>query len=118
VGYHGYPRTTADMDIWVRNSPENAGKLLKVFHLFGMNDPSLTASVFQESGNIIRMGFPPMRIEVMNRIDGVEFEICYLKKTIAEIDGLRINLISKEDLRTNKSASGRYKDLDDLEHLI
>jgi len=62
VGYHGYPRTTADMDIWVAISPDNAARLVDVFKRFGMQDPKLTASVFQERGKIIRMGVPPMRI--------------------------------------------------------
>jgi predicted nucleotidyltransferase len=117
VGYHGYPRTTADMDIWVKNTSENASKLLEVFHEFGMHDPTLTHRVFQEPGKIIRMGLPPMRIEVMNQIDGVEFDACDSRKIVAMLDGIRINLIGREDLRVNKKASGRYKDLDDLEHL-
>ena len=118
VGYHGYPRTTADMDIWVDNSSENAEKLLEVFHAFGMRDPSLDRFVIQEKGKILRMGLPPIRIEVMNHIDGVEFEACFSRRIVDELDGLKINLIGKEDLRINKKASGRYKDLDDLEHLL
>ena len=117
VGYHGYPRTTADMDIWVKNSPGNALKLVEVFHAFGMADGSLNPALFQEEGRILRMGHPPMRIEVMNHIDGVEFDACYSRKIVDEVDGLKINMIGKEDLLKNKETSGRYKDLDDLEHL-
>lgn len=82
-----------------------------------MHDPSLNRMVFQETGKILRMGIPPMRIEVMNHIDGVEFDACYSRKIVDELDGVKIHLIGKEDLRINKKASARYKDLDDVEHL-
>ena len=118
VGYHGYPRTTADMDIWVSVSPSNADKLVEVFKRFGMRDPSITPSLFQERGKIIRMGVPPMRIEVLTEIDGVAFEDCYANRIMADIDGLTVQLISRKHLRMNKQASGRHKDLDDLEHLL
>jgi predicted nucleotidyltransferase len=117
VGYHGYPRTTADMDIWVAISPDNAKKLTDVFRRFGMLDSSITNDLFQEPGKIIRMGIPPMRIEVLTDIDGVTFDECFDARIEADIDGQKVSLISREHLRINKRASGRYKDLDDLEHL-
>ena len=117
VGYHGYPRTTADMDIWVAISPANAAKLVDVFFSFGMHDSAITAELFQEPGKIIRMGVPPMRIEVLTEIDGVDFKECYAARITAEIDNQPVNLISRRDLRINKKASGRYKDLDDIENL-
>lgn len=117
VGYHGYPRATADMDIWVAISPDNAAKLVGVFLQFGMNDPKLTPALFQERGKIIRMGVPPMRIEILTEIDGVTFSECYADRLTAEIDGQSVSLISHKHLRINKRASGRHKDLDDLENL-
>jgi len=117
VGYHGYPRATADMDIFVAISPGNATKLLDVFTSFGMIDPALTAGLFQEKGKIIRMGVPPMRIEILTEIDGVTFDECFADKLSVEIDGQSVNLISSKHLRKNKKASARHKDLDDLEHL-
>ncbi len=117
VGYHGYPRTTAAMDIWVALSPRNADKLVAVFKRFGMQDPSITPSLFQERGKIIRMGVPPMRIEVLTEIDGVAFDDCYANRVTAESDGQTVQLISRKHLRINKQASGRHKELDDLEHL-
>ncbi len=117
VGYHGYPRATADMDIWVAISPDNAAKLVDVFHRFGMQDDQLKPALFQERGKIIRMGLPPMRIEVLTEIDGVDFAECYAARVTADIDGLPVQLISREHLLRNKRASGRHKDLDDLENL-
>ena len=117
VGYHGYPRTTADMDVWVAISTKNATKLVDVFHRFGMQDVKLTPQLFLQRGKIIRMGVPPMRIEVLTEIDGVSFAECYAAREAVTLDGQMVNLISLRHLRTNKRASGRHKDLDDLEHL-
>lgn len=117
VGYHGYPRATADMDVWVAVAPDNAAKLVDVFRRFGMQSQSLTPALFQDHGKIIRMGVPPMRIEVLTGIDGVEFDQCYAERLTAEIDGQKVALISRKHLRMNKQAAGRHKDLDDLEHL-
>ena len=117
VGYHGYPRTTADMDVWVAISPDNAAKLVDVFRSFGMRDPKLTSDLFLQRGKIIRMGVPPMRIEVLTEIDGVAFADCFAAREVVTLDGQKVNMISLSDLRKNKLASGRHKDLDDLEHL-
>ena len=117
VGYHGYPRATADMDIWVAISPDNASKLVEVFNRFGMHDPKLTADLFQVRGKIIRMGVPPMRIEILTEIDGVTFEECYAACLTVKIDGQPVHLISRDHLRKNKRASARHKDLDDLDNL-
>jgi len=117
VGYHGYPRTTADMDVWVAISAGNAARLVDVFHRFGLRDPSVTPELFLQRGKIIRMGVPPMRIEVLTEIDGVDFATCYAAKEAATLDGLKVNLIALRHLRANKRAAARHRDLDDLEHL-
>ena len=117
VGCHGYPRTTADMDVWVAMSADNAFKLVDVFRRFGMSDPKLRTELFLQRGKIIRMGFSPMRIEVLTEIDGVSFAECFAAREVVTLDGQKVNLISLPHLRKNKQASGRYKDLDDLEHL-
>ena len=117
VCYYGYPRTTADIDIWIAINLKNAQKLKNVFSDFGMVSDEITSDLFQTPGNIVRMGIPPMRIEVLNKIDGAEFSKCYSNRKDIIIDGIPVKLISLSDLRSNKLKSGRYKDLDDLEHL-
>ena len=117
VGYYGYPRTTADMDVWVRVDAANAHKLVRVLRNFGMDAPELNESMFLEPGKIIRMGAPPMRLELHTQIDGVDFSDCAARKKTVQFEGININIISFEDLIANKKASGRYKDLDDLENL-
>lgn len=117
VGYYGYPRATADMDIWIAIEPENATKVVKVLQEFGFGVEELTPDLFLEEEQIIRMGIPPMRIELLTTISGVSFEECYAARQVDVLDGVKVNLISLEHLKINKKASGRHKDLNDLENL-
>jgi hypothetical protein len=117
VGFHGYPRATSDMDIWVSQSPENAGRVVAAIRAFGFDTPNLTEDLFLQRRRIVRMGHPPIRIEVMNEIDGVTFEECRPAAILAYLDGIQVPIISLADLKRNKLASGRPKDLDDLQQL-
>ena len=117
VSYHGYPRTTADIDIWVAIQKENAEKLVTVLREFGFDAPQLTADLFLRQNQIIRMGNPPMRIELLTTISGVGFKACYSERIIDVIDDVEVQIINLEHLKCNKQASGRQKDLDDLKHL-
>lgn len=117
VGFHGYPRATSDMDIWVSQSPENAGRVVAAIRAFGFNTQNLTEDLFLQRRRIVRMGHPPIRIEVMNEIDGVTFEECRPAAILAFIDGIQVPIISLADLKRNKLASGRPKDIDDLQQL-
>jgi hypothetical protein len=117
VGYHGYPRPTGDMDVWVAIAPVNAEKVVVVLREFGFSAPELTPELFLRESSIVRMGVTPFRLEVTTSIDGVEFVECYADKITDEIDGVMVNLINLAHLKINKKASGRLKDLNDLEHL-
>lgn len=117
VGYHGYPRTTADIDVWIEMSPENARKMVDALITFGFGVDGLTSDLFLEKNRIVRMGHAPLRIEILTNISGVEFDRCYPRRIEADIDGLEVNIIDLASLRKNKKASGRHKDLDDLEQL-
>jgi hypothetical protein len=117
VGYHGYPRATEDLDIWVAVHPDNAQKLVSVLKIFGFDDPILTPELFLQKPKIIRMGYPPMRLEITTSISGVEFEECYESRITDKLDGVDVNLIDLKNLRKNKKASGRAKDIADLDNL-
>jgi hypothetical protein len=117
VGYYGYPRATQDLDVWISKTLENAKKTVIVLQAFGFQTPDIQAELFLKENNIIRMGIPPMRIEILTEISGVDFEACYQERITDNIDGQTVTLISLDRLKENKKASGRYKDLDDLEHL-
>jgi predicted nucleotidyltransferase len=119
VGYYGYPRATAYMDVWIAVNEENATRVIDALRDFDMPADEETFLLLSEKDqdNIIRMGIPPVRIEVITSASGVDFEECYRRRVPVEVDGIIVNVISLEDLKRNKRASGRYKDLDDLEHL-
>lgn len=117
VGYHGYPRATVDMDIWVATTPANATRVVNVLKQFGFDVPELSPELFLTEGQVIRMGVPPVRLEIITSISGVAFEECYAERVIAELDGVRANLISLKHLRMNKAAAGRFKDMNDLENI-
>ena len=117
VAFHGYPRSTSDIDIWVGCSPENATRVVSAIREFGFDTPNLTPELFQQQRMIVRMGHPPVRIEVMNSIDGVVFDQCRENLIETDFDGILVPVIGLSDLKINKKASGRPKDLDDLEQL-
>ena len=117
VAYHGYPRATGDMDIWVAAHPENAKKVVAVLKEFGFDQPDLTPHLFEQKDRIIRMGVPPVRIEIATGISGVGFRDCYAARVVDVLDGVEIGIIDLLHLKINKKAAGRHKDLDDLDNL-
>jgi hypothetical protein len=84
---------------------------------FGLDDPNLTPELFLQKPKIIRMGFPPLRLEITTSISGVEFEECYQAKIVDLFDDIEVNVIDLENLKKNKKASGRTKDIADVEQL-
>jgi hypothetical protein len=117
VGFHGYPRATVDMDIWVSTTPENAGRLVAAIREFGFADSGLAADTFTKPDRVVRMGVPPLRLEIITSASGVDFDTCFAARVRARIDDVDVNVISLDHLKTNKRAAGRHRDLNDLENL-
>ena len=117
VGYHGYPRATADMDIWIAINPANAERIVAALKEFGFDLPELSSELFLKEWQIIRLGVPPVRIEIATTISGVNFSDCFAERVVDVLDGVKVNLISLNRLKANKKASGRHQDLADLENL-
>jgi hypothetical protein len=115
VNYYGYARATADLDIWIGITPDNAQLTAAVVREFGFAQAD--AATFLEPGKVIRMGLPPVRLEILTTISGVEFAVCYSRRHRTELDGVPVNFIRLDDLKRNKEASGRLKDRLDLEQL-
>ena len=115
VNYYGFPRATADLDIWIAIGEENAQRVAQVLREFGFTQAG--AAAFLQPRKIIRMGVPPVRLEILTSISGVEFAECYSRRLVVELDGVSVNLIHLDDLKRNKEASGRLKDRLDLEQL-
>jgi hypothetical protein len=116
---HGYARTTGDMDIWVERSTENYLKLKKAFLQFGMPVFDMTAENFLSHPNwdVFTFGTPPVAIDIMVKVKGLDFETCYQRSVWFEDADLVIRTIHKKDLLKAKEAAGRLKDLDDIENL-
>jgi hypothetical protein len=117
VGYYGYPRTTGDIDVWIARTPENANRIVDALREFGFVVPELRPELFLIEDQVIRMGVAPIRIEILTSISGVEFDECYAARTMGILDGIDVPIISLPHLKANKKASGRHKDLNDLQHL-
>lgn len=117
VAFHGHPRYTKDLDIWLWVDTANAKKVIKALHEFGFEALGLTEQDFLNPLNVLQLGYPPVRIDLAMSISGVDFEACYKNKIETRIDGIPVTFIGLEDLKANKRASGRPIDLDDVENL-
>ena len=117
VALHGYPRYTKDLDVWVELSAANADSLLRALEEFGFGSLGLKSEDFLESDQVIQLGYPPNRIDIVTALTDVQFDDCYAARIEVDIQGLKINLIDLEHLKQNKRATGRPQDLADAEHL-
>ncbi len=116
VIYHGYPRATDDFDVWIAVNSENANRIVRTLRKFGF-DVSPPADLFLQEDKVVRLGSGTNLIEIMTSVSGVRFEDCYRDRLETSLDNEPVNLISLKDLRANKLAAGRLKDLADLEEL-
>lgn len=116
---HGYPRTTGDMDIWVKKTAENYRKLEKAFAAFGMPMFDMTEANFinNQAMNVFTFGVSPVSIDLMTEAKGLDFETVFQHAEIHEVDGLQVRVVHFNDLIRAKMAAGRMKDMNDIEHL-
>ena len=119
VAAHGSPRSTGDIDIWVRPDPENAVRVLRALSSFGapVEAMGLTVEDLAKPGTVYQIGQPPRRIDIITRISGVDFDDAWPSRIQATIDDLELSFLGREDLLQNKLASARTKDLADIELL-
>ncbi|WP_412067318.1 hypothetical protein [Rubrivirga sp. IMCC43871] len=114
---HGYPRSTDDFDLWVEPTPDNGDRVVRALGAFGFQSLGLQREDFAAEDVIIQLGRAPRRIDVITSITGATFEACYPRRVLVEVDGLRLPVIGRECLIANKRATGRLKDLADVEGL-
>ena len=117
VAIHGHPRYTKDIDIWLEMSEENSQKLIKALTEFGFGSLGLTPEDFQTPDQIVQLGYPPSRIDLITTPDGIDFQTCYDSKIEVILRDIPVNFIDLDNLKKNKLASGRLQDLADLEKL-
>lgn len=114
---YGHPRYTGDLDFWVGCDPENARRVLRALSEFGFGALGITEADLTKPESVLQLGFPPNRIDLLTSIDGVEFTQCYARRLQITVDGLPLNFIAVDDFKINKRATGRLRDLADLEAL-
>ena len=114
LAHHGFPRYTGDLDILVHNSPENARRLEGVLQGFGFGDLGLKATDFIDSYQVVQLGLPPNRIDLLTSITGVSFEEAWAERIETVLEGMRVNFIGRQALIQNKKATRRPQDLADL----
>lgn len=116
VVYHGYVRSTNDIDIWIDISKDNIKKVIKALDEFGFASLNIKKGDFSPN-QIIQLGYPPNRIDLLTTPAGIDFETCYKSKEQVDIDHIAVNIIDLENLIKAKKASGRTRDLADVEEL-
>ncbi len=117
LAFHGKPRHTGDLDIWIQNSDDNSDKLVNVIKESGLGSLGLTKADFLQEGYATQIGYPPLRIDILNSIDGVNFDEAFHNNLLINIDGLDLNYIGLRDFIDNKIASGRSQDIVDLKEI-
>ena len=116
VVYHGYVRSTNDIDIWVDMGRDNIKKVLKTLDDFGFSSLNIKEEDFS-ANQILQLGYPPNRIDLITTPAGIDFETCWESKEQVFIDDITLNIIDLESLIKTKQATGRTRDLADIEEL-
>jgi len=116
---HGYPRTTGDLDIWVRKDESNYAKLLSAFQRFGLSPFDMTLENFlnNTSIDVFTFGRAPVAIDLLTNVKGLDFEKSFKESKMVVVDNIQVRLIQYDHLIEAKKAAGRYKDKDDIENL-
>ena len=114
LAFHGYVRGTGDIDLWIRISAENAERVWKALQTFGAPLFDLNREDLKTPGIVFQMGLPPNRIDIINRVNGVEFDEAWAKCENVEVRGLNIPILGKPELLKNKLKMNRPKDLGDI----
>lgn len=117
VAFHGHPRATGDLDVWVPEDPTNLDRLRRALIEFGFEDSSIPRGVFKPDRRVLRIGVAPCRLEILAQISGVDFEQSFQRSIACVLDGVEVRIIGLDDLLINKGASGRLKDLADVAEL-
>jgi predicted nucleotidyltransferase len=119
VIYHGYNRTTGDLDIWVNATEENYERLSESFRFFGMSTFDMTVEKFlnTELYDVFTFGRPPVCIDILTKVKGLDFKEAFRNSKTVVISSIELRMIDIRDLKTTKQEVNRPKDQDDLEHL-
>ena len=119
LAVHGVPRATGDLDVWIDRNPTNVERVWTALTRFGA--PVAALGIRQQdlaaADTVVQIGTPPRRIDILTQISGVDFEEAWASRAVQKVVGLSIPFLGREKLLQNKRATGRLKDLADLEAL-
>jgi predicted nucleotidyltransferase len=117
VSIHGFVRATNDIDLVISSDPENAKNVMKALTEFGFGSAGVSAELFTQNKSVVRMGVEPVKIEILNYLEGPGFDAAYERRKVINVEDIKINVIGLEDLYANKAAVGRSQDLTDIKRL-
>ena len=115
LAFHGHPRATKDMDVWVDPTSDNAGRLLRALRAFGAPTRDVTAENFADRQTVFRIGVPPRRVDLVCSIDGVDFAAAWADRKTLHLDELNVPVIGLRAMLANKESIGRLQDRADAE---
>lgn len=114
---HGRPRATGNLDLWVKPETDNAERVMSALEAFGVPMKNLSPDDFSRKGTVVQIGSVPQRIDLMTTLEGVAFDYAWPRRVDVNLDGIRIPVLNREDLATNKRAVGRPQDMADASWL-
>ncbi len=117
MGLHGFNRATADVDFWIRSTPDNAARVMRALRAFGTSLLGLTVADLSTPKTVFQVGVAPERIDILTSVSGVEFDEAWSQRIIGTLDGIEVPVIGRHALIKSKRASGRSKDRIDLDWL-
>ncbi|MCO4099792.1 MAG: nucleotidyltransferase family protein [Gemmatimonas sp.] len=113
VAFHGYPRFTEDLDLYVRPSPENAARVMAALQTLGFGNVGIAAEDFVADDRVIQLGRAPNRVDLLTRLWGIDFDGAWARRVTGTLDEIPVSMLSKTDLIRNKRATARPQDLAD-----
>jgi len=117
VAHRGFPRFTGDIDFWVKAEAENAERVVTALREFGFAGPDISAEDFTKPNQVVQLGYPPNRIDLLTSVTGLEFDECWKRRDTVEFEDVTIHFLGLEHLKLNKKLVARKKDEIDLENL-
>ena len=117
LAFHGAPRFTGDLDLFVRPDAANARRVLTALVAFGFGDVGLTVEDFQRDDSVVQLGVPPVRVDLLTSLSGLTWEEAFRCRTLGVLGGVEVSFLGRDQFVLNKRSTGRAKDLADLEAL-
>jgi hypothetical protein len=117
LAFHGAPRYTGDIDIFVKPDDENAARIMSALEVFGFGSVGLAAQDFERPGQVVQLGVPPVRVDIITSISGVSWNEAFSHRAVGKYGDIQVHYIGQDQFIMNKKAMGRKKDLADLEAL-